>query len=132
MLKNLALATLAVFLPIKAVLITVFVLILFDMVSGMVAAYKKGEKITSKGIGRTVLKLLIYETCIVCGFLAEKYLIGDAIPVVKLIAGIVGVTEMVSILENANSISGNTMFAQLIGLLQSKSSKNIDTPPDSK
>lgn len=124
--KAALIATLAVFLPIKAVLITVIALIIVDMVSGMAVARSKGEKITSKAMGRTIVKILVYEFSIMAGFLAERYLLDGSIPLVKLLAGLVGVTEMVSVLENADILSGNTMFASIVSMLQSKSNKNSD------
>lgn len=122
--KATLLGAFAVLLPIKPVLMAAFVLTLVDMVFGICAAIKKGEKITSKGLGRTVIKIAIYQSCLICGFVAEKYLLSSAIPAVKLLGGIIGATEMVSILENADIISGNSLFASIIAKLQSQSNKD--------
>lgn len=122
-LKTLAIAALAVFLPVKTILTAVLVLCLIDTILGTIAAKMRKEKITSKALGRSVAKLLVYEVAVLCAFLVQKYLIVDTIPVVSLISGLIGLTELTSILENANSISGSNIFANIIKLLQSKSEK---------
>jgi hypothetical protein len=89
-LKALALSILAVLAPIKTVMIVTGVLIFADLILGILAARKRGEPITSAALRRTVSKMIAYQVAIITGFLCEKYLIEDAIPVTKLIAGMIG------------------------------------------
>jgi phage-related holin len=116
-LSNLALATLLVFLPIKATLTVVMVLVLVDLVTGILAARKRGEKITSSGLKRTVIKLLVYESVVMLGFLTEQYLTGDIVPVVKILGGLVGLTELKSVLENAEELTGIPLIQVIIDKL---------------
>lgn len=118
-------------MPIKAVLITAFVLTMVDMMMGIGAAVKQGQKVTSKGMGRTLLKIFVYELALMMGFLSEKYLLDGSVPVTKLLGGLIGATELISILENADIMSGNSLFSKIIALLQSQSNKNPpnDEPP---
>jgi hypothetical protein len=111
------LAILSVFAPIQAVLTTVLVLVLGEFVTGVWAAFKRGEKITSKGFRRSALKFAAYEVALLLGFLAETYLIGPSIPVVKLLGSLIGLSELKSILENLNSLSGDSLFKQIIDRL---------------
>lgn len=122
-LKTFALAVLAVFAPIKMVVISAFVLILTDLIFGIWAAHKRGEQITSAWMGRTVTKMLVYQVAILTGFLLETYLIGGSIPVSKLVAGVIGMVEFKSILENANDITGTDIFKQIISKLGSKNAE---------
>lgn len=119
--KALGISLLAVFAPIKAVLATALVLVLADLIVGIVAAVKIGgwKSIMSSGIRRTFTKIFVYEAGIALGFLAETYLMGGSIPIVKIIGGVIGITEMKSVLENLDIISGGSLFKSLIAKLGS-------------
>jgi Bacteriophage holin family len=116
---NLALATLLVFVPIKASLVAVGVLTFLDLVLGVCAARKRGESITSSGLKKTVVKLLAYETTVMLGFLVEQYLTGDLMPVVKILGGMIGITELKSVLENLEELTGIPLLQLLIQKLTS-------------
>ena len=115
---------LAVFAPIKTIVITVFVLIIVDLIFGIYAAHKRGESITSAGIRRTVTKIFVYEFTILIAFLCQKYLLMDTIPIVNVLAGLIGLVEFKSLLENANDILGTDIFKTLIKQLGSKNDDN--------
>lgn len=121
---NLLLSCLYVFLPIKATLVVVLLLVLVDLVSGVLASHKRGEPITSKGFQRTIVKLLVYLSVVMLGFLVEQYLTGDILPVVKILGGMVGMTELKSVLENLEELTGIPLLKLLIQKLTS-----IDTNP---
>jgi hypothetical protein len=122
--KSLAISALSVFLPIKPVLLVSLVLCLVDLVLGVTAAKKRKERISSKGLGRTIVKIAVYEIAICCGFLVQKYMLSDATPLVNIIAGLIGATEMKSVLENLDSISGDSFFKSVVEKLGSKSNKS--------
>lgn len=103
-----------VFLPIKATLITVMVLTVVDLITGILVARKKGKKITSSGLKRTIIKTTVYEVVVMLGFLTERYMTGDAVPVVKILAGFIGITELKSVMENIEIISGMSIVKLLI------------------
>lgn len=115
-LEALVLSTLAVFAPIKAILLVTGALIMIDLVTGIFAAWKRKEPITSTGIKRTVIKCLVYNLAVITGFLIEKYLT-DSLPFVKLISGLIGTTEGLSILENLNAISDGKLLKPVIDKL---------------
>src|ERR1017187_6759867 len=113
-LKSLALSILVVFAPIHAALLTAFILVMCDLVLGVMAAKKRGEHITSAGFRRTIGKLVVYEVAIALGFLCETYMTGPLVPVSKIIAGFVGITEIKSLMENLNEISGGDILKGLV------------------
>lgn len=115
--KTILLAFVAVFAPIHAVLGTVLALCLADLITGILAARKRKEPVTSGGIKRTIGKMLIYEIAICLGFLCETYLTGGVLPIVKLIAALVGAAELKSNLENLDEINGSPIFASIINSL---------------
>lgn len=118
-LAALALGAMAALAPIKAVMITVGVLIVADAVAGMYAAHKRGEQISSAAMRRTISKMLVYQGVVVCGWLLEANLIDHLIPIAKIVAGAIGMVEFKSILENANSIMGMDIFKTVIAKLGS-------------
>lgn len=111
------LAVVGVFAPIKAALIVVICLVIVDLVTGIVAARKRGEPITSSGIKRTVGKVLLYELAICLAFLCQQYLTGDLFPASKLVTALVGMTELASVLENLDTIMGTSMFKVILNKL---------------
>lgn len=112
-----AVALAAVFAPIKAALVTVVVLVVVDLITGIMAARSRKEAITSDALSRTVKKLLVYECAALCGFLAQTYLVLGVIPLCNLVTSLVGLTEMKSVLENLDQISGGNFFAALVARL---------------
>lgn len=106
--------------PIEAVMATVGFLIFVDLISGMWAAHKRKEPITSAALRRTISKMIIYQIAVISGFLIETYLVGGSLPISKVVAGFIGIVEFKSILENGNTILGTDVFKLLIQKLGSK------------
>lgn len=119
-LKTLSLALVAVFAPAKAVLITVMVMTMADLVSGLLASKKQQIPITSFGLKRTVLKVLVYEVATLLAFLVGMYLVPEELPIMKMVTGLIGITELKSILENLDIIAGGSFFRSLTDKLQSR------------
>lgn len=116
---SLLLSLVAVLAPVKSTLIAVGVLIVADLITGLVASAKKKEPITSAGLRRTVTKMFVYQLAVISGFIAEKYLIGDLMPVTKIVSGMIGIVELKSIFENLNIVSGENLLKQIIEKLGS-------------
>jgi hypothetical protein len=107
-----------VFAPIQAVLSTVLFLVFADLVTGVWAAKKRKETITSRKLGRSITKFCIYEVAILLGFLAEHYLTGSILPLCSIISSFIGLTEILSLIENLNTISSQNLFKYLIDKLK--------------
>lgn len=118
-LMAMALSALAVLAPIKAVLVTVGILIVADALTGMYAAQKRGEKISSAAMRRTLSKMMVYQGVVILGYLLEANLMDHLMPVAKIVASAIGMVEFKSILENANSIVGTNIFKAVISKLGS-------------
>lgn len=117
------LTILAVFAPIKAVLITALVLVIADLLTGVAAAYKRGEMITSAGLKQSIVKAVVYELALILGYIAEHYLIGNALPATNVVGALIGITELKSCLENLDSIYGAPIFRSIIKGLVDKDEK---------
>lgn len=112
-------SVLAVFAPIGPMISTAIVLILVDLITGLIAAKKRGEEIKSSGIGRTFSKLIVTFIGLCLSFLVEKYMINSTIPLSSLAAGVVGLKELKSVLENLDSINGSSIYKSLVEKLGS-------------
>ena len=124
---GLLLSTLAVFAPIKALLLVTGILIFSDLISGILAARKKGQKISSAGMRRTITKVAVYNAAIMLGFLTETYMLDGFLPLSKIVSGLISVVEFKSILENLDVVNGNPIFKSLIEKL---GSINDDKKPE--
>src|SRR5882672_11365777 len=87
---------LVIFAPIKGVMLSALTLILCDLITGIWASWKRGDKLTSAGFQRTIVKILVYEIALALGFIAQHYLMQDSIPITNIIGSYVGLTELVS------------------------------------
>lgn len=115
----------ALFAPIQATLIVAMSLVVVDLITGILAAHKRKEPITSSGIKRTVGKIVLYELAICLAFVCQQYLTGDLFPASKLVTAIVGMTELKSVLENIDTIAGTSMFKTILNKL-TKSQEDLE------
>lgn len=109
-----AISLLGLFAPVKGMLIAALALCVADLITGILAAMKRKEPITSSKLRRSVVKLAVYELAIIASFTAQHWLTGDGFPLVSWAAGMVGLVELKSVLENLNSISGQDLLASLL------------------
>ena len=128
---DILLAIFAVLAPIKAVLTAVGVLVLADLILGIWAAKKRGEVITSRKMYQSVVKCFIYQVTIITGFLVEKYLSGDLLPVTKITGSIIGIVELKSLGENSSVILGQPIMQAIYATLKDQAVKKLDIPQDS-
>lgn len=121
---NLIISICAIFAPIKALIFSVGFLIFADCLTGVWAAKKRKETISSAALRRTVSKMVIYQVALLSGFLVEHYMISDILPISKLVAGAIGMVEFKSVLENSTVITGQDLFKTLIKKLGSQNDKS--------
>lgn len=123
--KGLALLV-SIMSPIAPVMATAGTLVVVDTVTGVWAAIKYKHKITSHKFKRVVVKTFGYLTAIFIAHLIEKYMIGDAIPMVKTVSGLIAMTEGKSIFENLRRITGIDLWKAMLDKLQGDSIKLMD------
>ena len=117
--------TLTILSPIKPMLIACGILIMADTITGMLAAHKRKEPIQSAEMRRSITKLVVYQIAIISAFVLEKYMLGNLVPVSKIVAGVIGMVEFKSILENVSTIAGQDILALVINKLGSKNAKGL-------
>lgn len=93
------------FIPIKGFLLFTIAVVLADMVTGIKASKKEGQKISSKGLYRTSEKIVVYFVGIMI-FEAAKNTFSLPVPITYMVAFIIATTELFSISENIKRITG--------------------------
>lgn len=109
--------------PIHTIIFAIGFIVFADLLLGILSAKKRKEKITSAGLRRTIVKLFLYQVGLILAFVVESYLTLDLFPIVKILACLIGITEISSIFENLNTISGTNMFDKILKSLRSKNDK---------
>ncbi len=99
-------------LPVKGFLMLTLALVFCDTITGIMAAEKRGEKISSKGIRRTIEKIIAYFIVIL---LSEGFRIVfmPDIGVPYFISLIISIAELKSNIENVEDISGHSIWETL-------------------
>ena len=126
------LASLAVFLPIKELMLTIGFLVAADMVVGIWKALKLKQRIRSRRMSDTITKLLLYQIAIMSGFLIESFIISELIPITKLVATVVAVIEFKSIIESIESVTGKDLWSKIKTIIGRKSEDITDAMTDGK
>ncbi len=100
-------------------------LVIADTITGIIAAQKRGDKITSKGFGRVMSKIIVYMMAILACYGVEVVLsIGGNVTYVAV--GAIAFTELLSILENTRVVTGANV-ADAVRRLLPRQKKEFDT-----
>jgi phage-related holin len=95
------------FAPIGYLIAGVGIMVMFDFVTGVAAAKKRGEKILSGGFYRTFVKYVLYSIGILATRLLEIILKEQIkIPFASILAGFILVVEYKSVMENISLATG--------------------------
>lgn len=101
--------------PLKGMLITLFILIIIDLLTGLLASFKKKQKITSAKLSRTITKTAIYFfTVFLVKGASEHVILNDDIPLTTMVGSFIILTELQSILENLNKLTKQNFLQVLI------------------
>lgn len=93
--------------PIHSFLITIYILLFFDLVTGIAKAIKKNDKITSKRMRDSVVKLIFYSIAVFISYQVDRTLISDnGLILTKLTGGYIMLIEFQSNIENISSLTG--------------------------
>lgn len=102
------------FTPIKPLLIGVMILVAIDWHTGKTASKKRGEKIVSKKLMNTAVKLKNYFLFICSANLLTVFFFRESgIEFAGLAAGYIAYIEFKSFTENMKDITGNDMWDKL-------------------
>ena len=93
------------FIPIKGFLLFTVAVVFADTITGIKAARKEGQKISSKGLYRTTEKIVVYFVAILI-FEGAKNTFNIPFPITYMVAMMISGTELFSIAENIKRITG--------------------------
>ena len=114
--------------PIGVLILWCLIFILCDMVTGIYAAFCKGDLITSHKMQRTVVKFLMYSSSIMLLEGLDVYLITFAdLQLARIGATIICGIELYSIFENCYRATGNVVFKVLTQFTSKKIKAVTDT-----
>lgn len=101
--------------PLCGLLKTLMLLVGIDLATGLIAAVKRKQKITSAKLSRTIVKILIYLLTIsIVHLVSSDVLLDNNIPLTSIVACFMMLTEVQSIFENLNKIHRHHIFTFLI------------------
>lgn len=122
----------AFIMPLQSFLILSVSLVISDTFSGILAAKKRGEKITSRGFYRILEKITVYFAAILCAAGIQKAFIEStqldwfqAMPLVYIVAGSIFLTEFLSLRENIESLTQ----VDILGGLKKNIKRFLDAIP---
>ena len=93
------------FVPIKGFLIFTVFVVFADMGTGILAAKKEGQKINSKGLYRTIEKIVVY-FCAILIFEGARNTFSLPFNITYMAAFLIATVELYSISENIKRITG--------------------------
>lgn len=105
--------------PVHAVMSGIIFLAVSDLCTALWVSFKKSQPITSVGLRKTINKIIAYEMAVVLSYVVETvFQLG--VPIVRLVAGLVAVTELKSNLENLSYITGLDYWKKIVDYLNFK------------
>lgn len=101
------------FAPTFHLLLAIGFMVAVDFITGVLAAKKNKEEITSKKMRATGIKLLGYMLTILVAHVFQKHFLPE-IEVMKIVAGLLAFFELKSLDENMKTITGKSIFKQFL------------------
>lgn len=105
------------FQPTLEFMLLVGFFVVMDTITGMAAAIKTDTPITSKKFRAIFPKFIVYGAAVLVAHVIQRQFFPD-FPAMKIIAGFVAYSELMSIDENIQKISGVSMFKFFIKKLK--------------
>lgn len=101
------------FAPAYPIMIGIGFLVTMDFITGILAAKKRGEIITSKKMRPTIMKGFGYMASILIAFIMQNIFLTN-MEVMKIVSGLVAMIELKSLDENLTDITGKSIFKQFL------------------
>ena len=97
------------FAPTFEFILLVGFFVMVDTITGCMAAIKTGQEITSKKFRAVIPKYVVYGVGVLVAHVLQKQFFPD-FPAMKIIAGLVAYSELMSIDENIHKVTGVSLF----------------------
>lgn len=103
-----------ILMPISAYMVFTVFLVLCDLFTGIQAAYRRGDKITSKGLSRSVQKISVYFVAILVARGATVVFLPNLdFDFVHVVAALIALTEIKSNFENISTVTGVDILREM-------------------
>ncbi|MCC8409926.1 phage holin family protein [Mucilaginibacter sp. UR6-1] len=101
--------------PIHQFLITIYVLLLVDLITGIYSKVViKKEPLTSKRLKDTTTKFIFYSFAVFIGLIVDIAMLGDSeLMLARIVAGYIMLTEFQSGIENISIITGTNLWVMI-------------------
>ena len=118
---------LSILVPIYDVTGALIILILIDLITGIIASVKNQVKFQWEKIINTFTKVIIYSLILLAGWVVESEIM-PAIPLMRLVAGFLALTELRSILGNFKNIYGLDMWEYIRAAIRNQKLSDLPEP----
>jgi len=105
------------FAPTLEFLLLIGFFVAADTITGVIAAFKSGQEITSKRFRDAIPKYIVYGVGIFVAYVLQKQFFPE-FPAMKIIGGLISLGELKSIDENIHKITGLSLFKFFINKLK--------------
>lgn len=97
-------------IPIAGFIAAGVALTMADWATGVAAAMRRGQPITSRGLRRTVAKAAYYGLAIVCTLIVESTFFAGSTYMVYFVSAYIALVELYSNLENISVVTGRDIL----------------------
>jgi hypothetical protein len=123
--------------PIHPLLYTIYILLIFDLITGVAKAVRSKEPITSKRMRDTIIKFVFYSIAVFIAFQVDITLFSAvALYLSKLVGGYIILIEFQSNIENISTITGVDLWMMIkdkvVAFFDTKLKDATDAKDDSK
>lgn len=108
--------------PVSVLILNIYLLIFFDLITGILVAIKLKQKIVSSKLAKTIYKTVAYSVAIISALIIQKNFFFN-VEIVKIISAYISLTELKSIFENFYVLTGVNLIKILSEKLPIKSKK---------
>jgi len=98
--------------PIQPAILAIGVLVTIDLIFGIIASVRSGDKFSSRKLKDTAVKLLVYNLLLIAGFVSETYMV-NWIPFTKICLTFLAIIEITSIGESFQKITDKSFITFL-------------------
>jgi phage-related holin len=96
-------------LPVHSVIFIMVFMVIVDFFTGIYRAFKDNEAITSKKLGATIEKMVLYMIGIIVSFVLQNHIGIDVFKIMWVFGTLIITREYISIIENIEGITGTRL-----------------------
>ena len=106
-------------------------MICFEFITGIFKAAKLKQELTSRQMSHTIIKLVLYNIAIITAYILQSLFDVDFIPIARIVAVSIGLTELKSVLENINAVTGIDLWKFILNYLKRNNDQLSESISDS-